>query len=133
MAARAHEAVPPPSSRLSGLPDRSLAARCGGCGTIRVALSILRFPGVAAASRLFRGRRLGRFASSLNAGADTDPIVKHWEEDGRPVPPPPEVKQQVLRRHAKQYGLRTFVETGTFFGDTTAALEPHLDELVTIE
>jgi hypothetical protein len=93
-------------------------------------MSILRFSTLNVASRVFRGRRL---ASSLNAMTETDRIVKQWEKDGRPIPPPPEVKQQVLRAHARQYGLRTFVETGTFFGDTTAALEPYLDELVTIE
>jgi hypothetical protein len=59
--------------------------------------------------------------------------IEDWEAAGRPVPPPPEVKQDILRRYATQFGLRTFVETGTFFGDSTAAVAPHVERAVTIE
>jgi hypothetical protein len=59
--------------------------------------------------------------------------VRLWRQQGRPVPPPPEIKQRTLRSYARNYSLRTFVETGTFLGDTTAALKPHVDRVLTIE
>ena len=38
------------------------------------------------------------------------------------VPSPPFVKVLVLKRYGRQYGLKTFVETGTFMGNTTASM-----------
>lgn len=59
--------------------------------------------------------------------------VRRWEREGRPVPPPPPAKIRELRRYARTYRLRTFVETGTFFGDTTAALARNVHRVVTME
>jgi hypothetical protein len=47
--------------------------------------------------------------------------------------PPPSVKVRVVRRHAATYGIATFVETGTFFGDTVAALSSSFERCITIE
>lgn len=62
-----------------------------------------------------------------------DSEVRAWKKAGKPVPPPQLVKQLVLREYAARYRLRTFVETGTYYGDTTAALYPHVDRAITIE
>lgn len=43
------------------------------------------------------------------------------------------LKRKILRKRAGDYGLRTFVETGTFFGDMTFAMRNHFDKLITIE
>jgi hypothetical protein len=43
------------------------------------------------------------------------------------------VKRRTLRDYVRLYGLRTFIETGTFIGDTTAAMAHHVDHVVTIE
>jgi hypothetical protein len=43
------------------------------------------------------------------------------------------VKRRTLRDYIRRYGIRTFVETGTFIGDTTAAMAQHVDQVITIE
>lgn len=45
----------------------------------------------------------------------------------------PPVKIRALQHYAKDYELRTFVETGTYMGDTTAAIAPLFDRCFTIE
>ncbi len=59
--------------------------------------------------------------------------LARWEEAGRPVPPPGLRKQEIIRTHAKNAGIRVLVETGTFFGDTLFALRNDFDRLVSIE
>lgn len=59
--------------------------------------------------------------------------VYEWRRQGRPIPAPPAVKQREIRLYAKAGGLRTFVETGTFRGDTVDALRRHFDRLYSIE
>ncbi len=59
--------------------------------------------------------------------------LAEWESSGRPAPPPHLVKQKVLRRYAKQYGLRVLVETGTFMGDMVEAMRRHFDKIYSIE
>ena len=43
------------------------------------------------------------------------------------------LKRMILRKRARDYDLKTFVETGTLFGDMTFAMRNHFDELITIE
>jgi hypothetical protein len=42
-------------------------------------------------------------------------IYWRWALAGRPVPPPPIVKQRIVRQHQRP-GVRTFIETGTHTG-----------------
>jgi len=56
-----------------------------------------------------------------------------WEKKGRPVPPPHMEKQGVLQGYAKQYGLRTFVETGTYRGDMVEAMRNTFTRIYSIE
>jgi hypothetical protein len=60
-------------------------------------------------------------------------IYLQWHLAGRPVPPPPLVKQAIVRRHLHRFGLRTFVETGTFAGEMTNAMRGHAARIVSIE
>lgn len=48
-------------------------------------------------------------------------------------PPPKPLKWRTIRRYAREYGLRTLVETGTYRGETVAALRPLFDQVITIE
>jgi hypothetical protein len=77
--------------------------------------------------------RIGRTLAWLFPGVEPRLTVRRWEREGRPVPPPPAVKQRTLREYARRYKLRTFVETGTLHGDTTAAIKPQVDGVITIE
>jgi len=49
------------------------------------------------------------------------------------VPIPPIAKVRAIRRYARRHGLRYFVETGTYLGDTTAAVADLFDRCWTIE
>jgi hypothetical protein len=49
------------------------------------------------------------------------------------LPPPQTVKVRVIRTHARRFGIRTFVETGTFKGETIAAVADAFDRRITIE
>lgn len=59
--------------------------------------------------------------------------VAEWQQAGRPVPPPPAVKQENLRSCARKYGVRVLVETGTYRGDTVQALRNDFARIYSIE
>jgi hypothetical protein len=49
----------------------------------------------------------------------------------RPMPEP--MKRLTLRHYARRHGLRTFVETGTFRGETIEFMLPEMDEVHSVE
>lgn len=49
------------------------------------------------------------------------------------MPPPSAVKREIIRRYARDYGLRTLVETGTYRADTVRALRGDFDVIYSIE
>ena len=44
-----------------------------------------------------------------------------WDRAGRPVPAPPIIKQTIVDEYRRRFGLRLFVETGTFQGEMIQA------------
>jgi len=58
---------------------------------------------------------------------------RRWLRNGQPLPPPSRVKQEQLRSFAREAGLTTLVETGTFFGDMLYALRADFRTLYSIE
>lgn len=56
-----------------------------------------------------------------------------WEGAGHSGPAPHLIKQTTLRIHAKQYGLKVLVETGTFDGDMVEAMKKVFDKIYSIE
>lgn len=58
---------------------------------------------------------------------------RKWKAEGRPDPPPPLAKREMLMDYATRHGLRYFVETGTFKGDTVEAMRRHFDGVWSIE
>jgi len=58
---------------------------------------------------------------------------RRWLNAGQPVPPPHMTKQLAIKAAARRYGLRSFVETGTYMGDMVYALLDIFDELYSIE
>ena len=58
--------------------------------------------------------------------------LHQWHRTQRP-PAPLELKAQIIRDYATKWKLRTFVETGAFFGDMIDLLRDQFDALITIE
>ena len=56
-----------------------------------------------------------------------------WRNNGCPVPPPHLVKQKFIRQYARQYRLKIFVETGTYYGDMVEAMRDIFDRIYSIE
>jgi hypothetical protein len=57
----------------------------------------------------------------------------NWKKSGCPVPPPPVVKQKVIKEYAKRYKLKTFVETGTYLGEMVEAVRNSFDKIFSVE
>jgi hypothetical protein len=56
-----------------------------------------------------------------------------WMLRGRRLPPPGALKQLIIARYARQYGLKNMIETGTYYGDMVAAMRTRFDRIDTIE
>jgi predicted O-methyltransferase YrrM len=62
------------------------------------------------------------------------PDYLSWRLRGRPMRRIPHlVKKGALQEHARRYGLRVMVETGTNLGQMIAAMLPEMDEIWSIE
>lgn len=59
--------------------------------------------------------------------------VERWNRAGRPDPPPDHIKHTIIRSYAQRFGLQTMIETGTFVGDTPAAVHADFERIFTIE
>lgn len=62
-----------------------------------------------------------------------DVIVRKWEQQNRPLPPPHQVKQAVIEDYRQRYRCSVLVETGTFRGDMVEAHMRHFDQVFSIE
>ncbi len=62
-----------------------------------------------------------------------DRTLAEWERSGCPIPPPPIVKQQIVKRYAHEYGTRTLIETGTYRGDMVDACSREFTRIISIE
>jgi hypothetical protein len=60
-------------------------------------------------------------------------INLQWRLAGRPVPPPPLVKQAIVKEYQERFGSRVFVETGTFAGEMVNAMLGRFDHIYSIE
>ena len=60
-------------------------------------------------------------------------LVPYWVLRGRPVPAPPHRKRRIVAGYATSFAVSTFVETGTYRGDTSAVLCTLVDRVISIE
>jgi hypothetical protein len=74
-----------------------------------------------------------RFRARIGEERRRRRIYRGWVGAGRPVPPPPEVKQLIVRRVAAEHSCKVLVETGTYLGEMMAANHDHFSRLVSIE
>lgn len=61
------------------------------------------------------------------------PDYWYWILRGRPERSPHLLKQKVVREYGAQFGLKTLVETGTYYGEMVAAMRRHFDRIYSIE
>lgn len=61
------------------------------------------------------------------------PDYWYWILRGRPQRSPHLLKQIVVREYGEKYGLRTLVETGTYYGEMVAAMKRRFDRIYSIE
>ncbi len=59
--------------------------------------------------------------------------LKKWVQKGSPIPPPDSVKQKTLLNRLKSENINVFIETGTYFGDTTDVFSAYASKVFTIE
>lgn len=64
---------------------------------------------------------------------EEDLDIRLWRLNGRPSPPPTGVKRQRIREIAMAFECRTFIETGTYMGDTVQSMLSSFDHLHSIE
>jgi hypothetical protein len=59
--------------------------------------------------------------------------LKAWEFKGRPVPPPHLVKQRKVKKLARLFNCRIFVETGTYKGKMIESVQDVFEKIYSIE
>ncbi|TPW15745.1 MAG: hypothetical protein FD127_574 [Acidimicrobiaceae bacterium] len=59
--------------------------------------------------------------------------IPMWKLRGSPAPAPPHRKGRVVASYARRVGADTFVETGTYRGDTLALVAPLVKQAISIE
>lgn len=61
------------------------------------------------------------------------PDYWYWKLRASPVRSPHLLKQRTVVEYAGKYGLRTLVETGTYYGEMVAAVKKSFDQIFSIE
>ena len=56
-----------------------------------------------------------------------------WHLAGKPIPAPGVVKQMIVKSFANRYSVKTFVETGTYYGDMLFSVKNRFDQSYSIE
>jgi hypothetical protein len=85
---------------------------------------------------------LSRFSKSINRRVPSlTKLMKYseymelllWAKKGRPVPPPHEYKEKIVKDYAKFFSITSFIETGTYRGDMVEANKTVFDRIYSIE
>ncbi|MGB8783938.1 MAG: hypothetical protein ACLP0H_12420 [Terriglobales bacterium] len=61
------------------------------------------------------------------------PDYWYWILRGRPLRSPHLLKQRVVREYGERFGLKTLVETGTYYGEMVAAMKGCFAKIYSIE
>jgi len=73
------------------------------------------------------------FLASWRQAKRDNNAIKTWESSGCPIPPPHQVKRQILIDYAQRYRLKILVESGTCYGDMIEAMKGRFERLYSIE
>jgi len=69
----------------------------------------------------------------IKFGMEAAKAIRQWEAAGKPAPPPSYYKNTVIRDFQKRYKLNTFIETGTFLGNTTEIQRRNFSKIYSVE
>ena len=61
------------------------------------------------------------------------PDYWYWILRGRPARSPHLLKQRTVREYGEKFGLKTLIETGTYYGEMVAAMRARFDRIYSIE
>jgi hypothetical protein len=61
------------------------------------------------------------------------PDYWYWKLRRHPIRSPHLLKQRTVIEYSEKFGLRTLVETGTYYGEMVAAVKNHFDRIYSIE
>lgn len=61
------------------------------------------------------------------------PDYWYWILRGRPARSPHLLKQKTVQEYGEKFGLKTLVETGTYYGEMVAAMRTRFDQIYSIE
>src|SRR3989338_8879091 len=56
-----------------------------------------------------------------------------WLWKGKPMPPPDYIKEKIIKRYARRYNSKTFIETGTYYGDKIQAFKNLFSKIYSVE
>jgi len=60
-------------------------------------------------------------------------IITEYETNGGIIPPPPIVKQEIIKEYQDLYKCKYFIETGTWHGDMVLAQKDNFKTIISIE
>ena len=64
---------------------------------------------------------------------DVDQTIQLWKKNGMHLPPPQVFKQLVIKEYATRHNINTFIETGTYLGETIDYCKSSFNKLISIE
>jgi hypothetical protein len=73
------------------------------------------------------------FMGNILEGYRIRKTYRQWLSKGKPQPVHRVVKQMTVKAFAQKYGIRVFIETGTYLGDMVAAVKDDFDRIYSIE
>jgi hypothetical protein len=76
-----------------------------------------------------KGSPLYPLISRLRAGNQ----IRDWKKKGCPIPPPAVYKHMLVAKCARQFGIKTLIETGTLFGEMVEASNKVFQSIYSIE
>jgi hypothetical protein len=59
--------------------------------------------------------------------------ITSWALKGYPIPSPDKVKVNTVKKYADMFGIKTFVETGTYLGQMIDGIKEIFDTIISIE
>lgn len=59
--------------------------------------------------------------------------IRAWRRADCPPPAPARIKHRILKSYTRRYRLKIMIETGTYKGDTVAAMQKRFDQIYSIE